>query len=87
MSVFHKMIEVYLYGQLKDKVEEKLESVNRIMLFDFVEGENFQDCLHRIGLEISDVGDCYINGAKAKSDDVIHDRDSLELNPIEKLGI
>lgn len=78
------MIEIYLYGQLKYKVEEKIPDVNRIMLHEFVEGESFQDCLHRLGLNLNDVGECYINGELARPDDVVHDLDSLELNPIEK---
>ncbi len=78
------MIEVYLYGQLKNKVEKKIPDASRIMLYEFVEGERFQDCLRRLGLNLNDVGDCYINGTLARSDDVVHDLDSLELNPIEK---
>ncbi|MFW9908839.1 MAG: hypothetical protein ACFFEF_09715 [Candidatus Thorarchaeota archaeon] len=80
------MIEVYLYGGLKDKVEEKIENANRIMLFEFIEGESLQDCLNRLGLKPTDVGDCYINGTSASFDDELHNRDSLELNPIEKPG-
>jgi hypothetical protein len=78
------MIEVYLYGNLIDKVVEKIPNADRIMLLDFVEGERFQDCLHRLGLELKDLGDCFISGAPARRDDIIHDLDSLELNPIEK---
>ena len=78
------MIEIYLYGQLINKVEEKIPDANRIMLHEFVEGESFRECLHRLGLNLNDVGDCYINGTLAEPDDVVHDLDSLELNPIEK---
>ena len=78
------MIEVYLYGNLKEKVEEKMPEVSSIMTFEFVEGESFQDCLGRLGLELKDVGNCYINRDLATPETVIHDRDSLELNPIEK---
>ena len=78
------MIEIYLYGHLKDKVVEKIPNANRIMLLDFVEGERFQDCLHRLGLHLNDLGDCFINGSLARHDDMIRDLDSLELNPIEK---
>jgi len=78
------MIEVYLYGNLKEIAEKKLGEVTAIMTFDFVEGERFQDCLNRLGLEMTDVGNCYINRILANPDDIIQDRDSLELNPIEK---
>ena len=79
------MIEVYLYGQLVDKVEKRVGDASKIMLCDFVEGERFEECLHRLGLKISDVGDCYINRTPANTDDELHDQDSLELNPIEKM--
>ncbi|MFW9848642.1 MAG: hypothetical protein ACFFF4_05845 [Candidatus Thorarchaeota archaeon] len=78
------MIEVYLYGNLREIAERKLNEVSTIMTFEFVEGERFQDCLNRLGLEMTDVGDCYINRILATPDDIIQDRDSLELNPIEK---
>ena len=78
------MIEVYLYGRLRGLVEKKYADVSSIMTFDFVEGESFQECLSRLGLKLTDVGDCYINRDLAKPDDIIHDQDSLELNPIEK---
>ena len=81
------MIEVYLYGHLINKVENKVPNANRIMVCEFVEGESFQDCLHRLGLKLADVGKCYINSDLAKPDSIIHDLDSLELNPIERLGL
>ncbi|MDF1537537.1 MAG: hypothetical protein P1Q69_01360 [Candidatus Thorarchaeota archaeon] len=78
------MIEIYLYGQLKNKVEEKIPDATRIMVHEFVDGESFQDCLHRLGLNLNDVGDCYINGKLARPDDVICDLDSLELNQLKR---
>jgi len=78
------MIEVYLYGNLKDIVEKKNPDVTSIMTYEFVEGESFQDCLSRIGLKLTDVGNCYINRKLAEPETIIQDRDSLELNPIEK---
>ena len=77
------MIEIYLFGQLIEKVEKKVHDANRIMLFEFVDGEKVHECLYRLGLKLTDIGDCYINRTLAKSDDELHDLDCLELNPIE----
>jgi hypothetical protein len=81
------MIEVYLYGNLREKVEKKVGEVSSIMTFEYIEGESFQDCLSRIGIELRDIGKCYINSNLAKPDDILQDLDSLELNPIEKKPI
>lgn len=74
------MIEVYLYGNIKKIVEQNIKDASSIMLFDYVEGENFQDLLHRLGLERTDVGDCFINNNIVNSDELIHDHDMIELN-------
>jgi hypothetical protein len=74
------MIEVFLYGDLKKTVKESNPSANNILLCEYVEGEYFKDLLHRLGLKLSDVGDCYINNALAKPENEIHDRDTIELN-------
>ncbi|MFQ5832414.1 MAG: hypothetical protein ACE5H4_06920 [Candidatus Thorarchaeota archaeon] len=74
------MIEVYLYGDLKELAKERGPNSSAIMLCEYVEGEHFQDFLHRLGLNLDDVGDCYINNALANPDNVLHDRDTVELN-------
>ena len=74
------MIEVLLYGDLKKKVVEHIPDASAIMLCDYVEGEHFQDLLHRLGLNLEIVGDCYINYAPANPDSAIHDLDTVELS-------
>ncbi|NHJ15195.1 MAG: hypothetical protein EAX95_16050 [Candidatus Thorarchaeota archaeon] len=74
------MIEVLLYGNVREIVKEKMPNSNTILLFDYIEGEHFQDLLHRLGLKLEDVGDCYINGALADPDNEIRDLDTVELN-------
>jgi hypothetical protein len=74
------MIEVLLYGDLKKKVVERIPDASSIMLCDYVEGEHFQDLLHRLGLDLEIVGDCFINYALANPDSVIHDLDTVELS-------
>ena len=74
------MIEVFLYGDLKKLVEQSNPKASAIMLCEYVEGEHFQDLLRRLGLNLEDVGDCYINNVPADPENVLHDRDTIELN-------
>jgi hypothetical protein len=74
------MIEVLLYGDLKKKVMEHIPDASSIMLCEYIEGENFQDFLHRLGLNLEVVGDCYINYSTASPNSIIHDLDTVELN-------
>ncbi|MFX0055300.1 MAG: hypothetical protein ACFFAX_03730 [Promethearchaeota archaeon] len=74
------MIEVLIYGNLKETVRKRIPDANTILICEYVEGEHFQGLLNRLGLELSDVGDCYINNALAKPENQIHDRDMVELN-------
>jgi hypothetical protein len=74
------MIEVTLYGDVKKIVVENNPDAKSIMLYEYVEGENFQDFLRRLGLDLEVVGDCYINNALAEPDYVLRDRDTIELN-------
>ena len=75
------MIEVYLYGNIKKMVENNVRGASSIMLFDYIEGENLQTFLQRLGLEVVDVGDCIVNKQPANSDYVLHDHDTIILNP------
>ncbi|MFW9912155.1 MAG: hypothetical protein ACFFEU_06775 [Candidatus Thorarchaeota archaeon] len=79
-NVSRNMIEVYLYGNLKETVKNSIPDANNILMCNHVDGEHFQDLLHRLGLKMSDVGDCYINNALAKPENEIRDRDTIELN-------
>jgi hypothetical protein len=74
------MIEVLLYGNVKKLVRKSIPNANSIFLFDFVEGEHFQELLTRLGLNLDDVGDCYINNTLAMPENMIHDSDTIELN-------
>jgi hypothetical protein len=74
------MIEVLLYGNLKEIVRDNIPNANAILICDYVEGESFQQLLQRLGLQMTDVGNCYINNSLAEPDNVIHDRDTIELN-------
>ena len=74
------MIEVFLYRNLKEAVRESIPKADSILLCEYIEGEHFQELLHRLGLKLTDVGDCYINNTLAKPENEIHDRDTIELN-------
>jgi hypothetical protein len=74
------MIEIYLYGHTKELVRNNFPEANTILLFDYVEGEHFQELLNRLGLKLDDVGDCYINNELAVSENELQDGDTIELN-------
>ena len=77
------MIEVLLYGDIKQLVRNNIPNANAILLFEYVEGEHFHDLLNRLGLKPDDVGDCYINNTLAMLENVIRDGDTIELNQIK----
>lgn len=77
---FSIMIEILLYGNVKEIVRDNIPNADTILLCDFIEGEHFKDLLHRLGLKLDDVGNCYINNSLAKPDNPIHDLDTIELN-------
>lgn len=74
------MIEVLLYGNTKELVRNRIPKADTILLFEHIEGEHFQDLLNRLGLEIEDVGTCYINNNLALPENVIRNGDTIELN-------
>ncbi|MFW9833788.1 MAG: hypothetical protein ACFFEK_07325 [Candidatus Thorarchaeota archaeon] len=74
------MIEIYLYGHTKELVKTNIPEANTILLFDYVEGEHFQELLNRLGLKLDDVGNCYINNELAVPENELQDGDTIELN-------
>ncbi|MFX0044306.1 MAG: MoaD/ThiS family protein [Candidatus Hermodarchaeota archaeon] len=74
------MIEVLLYGNLRELVEHSNPDASAIMFCEYVEGEHLQDLLDRLGLNPEDVGNCYINNTPASPNSALHDRDTIELN-------
>ncbi len=74
------MIEVLLYGNLKKLVLENNPNASSIMQCEYIEGEHFVDLLHRLGLNLEEVGTCYINGTPAEPDASLHNLDMIELN-------
>lgn len=74
------MIEVTLYGDVKKKVMEQIPNASSIMVFEYVEGEQFQELLVRLGLSLENVGNCYVNAEPAQPDTILHNLDAIELN-------
>ena len=59
------MIDVHLYGHLRKIVPGSKANEDTILLIESEEGESFQDLVERLGFEISNIGDCFINGRLA----------------------
>lgn len=74
------MIEVLLYGDIREIVRNNIPDADAILLCNYIQGEHFQELLLRLGLKLSDVGTCYINNVLASPDKIIRDLDTIELN-------
>jgi hypothetical protein len=79
------MIEVLLYGRVREIVRHSIPQADAILVCDYIEGEHFQELLNRLGLKIADVGTCYINNVLAEPDSIVHDLDTIELNQRDSL--
>lgn len=75
------MIEIHLYGLLRRMVRGSSADQNTILTIDFIGRETFGELLQRFGLDVSEIGDCFINGRLAFPDDVIKDGDRIGLFP------
>ena len=64
-------INVHLYGKLRRLVEGSRPDEDTVLQLEYVERETFEELIQRIGLERSDIGDCFIDGTLAKPDSVI----------------
>jgi hypothetical protein len=81
------MIEVHLYGRLRDLVAGSRPDEDTVMHCDYKEGERFADLLTRLGLEPKDVGDCFVNGILAKAEVVLQPNDRVGLFPFNMVLI
>lgn len=62
-------------------VLESCASEDTKVMYDFIEGETFKMFINRIGLQMSDLGDCFINGTLAKENTPLSDNDRVALFP------
>ena len=75
------MLEVHLYGRLRSLVPNSKASEDTILMCEYKENETFETYLKRMGLQLEDIGDCFINGNLAKSNSILSDGDRLGLFP------
>ena len=75
------MIEVHLYGCLRELVPGSCASEDTIMWLEPVDDETFLDFIGRLGLKLKDIGDCFIDGTLAKPTDKILDGARIGLFP------
>jgi hypothetical protein len=64
-------LEIHLYGRLRNLVKNSRPDEDTILKLDFIENETFERLLNRLGLEHSDIGDCFLNGTLVKPGDII----------------
>ena len=64
-------LEIHLYGRLRNLVKNSRPDEDTILKLEFVENETFEKLLKRLGLERSELGDCFLNGTLVKPDNKI----------------
>jgi molybdopterin converting factor small subunit len=75
------MIEIHLYGLLREIVPGSTASEDTVLLIESQESEEFHQLVHRVGFDISDIGDCFINGNLARQSDKVKAGDRVGLFP------
>jgi molybdopterin converting factor small subunit len=75
------MIEVHLYGLLREIVPGSQASEDTILHIEARENEEFHQFVRRLGLESTDISDCFINGRLARKSDRIKSGDRVGLFP------
>ena len=80
------MLEIHLYGNLRAMVPGSSSSQDTVLTCKHKTGETFSEFVHRLGLSMMELGDCFINGVLAKPSDVLKDGDRIGLFP-PHLGI
>ncbi len=81
------MIEVHLYGLLRELVKGSRANEDTVMQCEYKEGEKFSEFIVRLGLDMNDIGDCFINGVLAHPDDLLNDGDRVGLFPFNMVLI
>ena len=75
------MIETHLYGNLRSLVPGSKACEDTVLEKEFKEGETFLDFIKRLGLEMKNLGDCFIDGTLVKPEDVVKDGSRIALFP------
>jgi hypothetical protein len=77
----HDMIEVHLYGRLRSLVPDSKANEDIILMCEYKQNETFETFITRLGLQLDDIGDCFINGTLARVSDYLADGDRVGLFP------
>ncbi|MGV9102620.1 MAG: MoaD/ThiS family protein [Promethearchaeia archaeon] len=75
------MIDIRLYGKFRKLVDGSNASENTVLRIESTTSETFGDLLKRLGLDSSDIGDCFINGRLTKLSDKVEDGDRIGIFP------
>ncbi|MHA2209923.1 MAG: hypothetical protein ACXABV_12205 [Candidatus Thorarchaeota archaeon] len=81
-----RMIEIHLQDCLRELVIGSQQNPESVIVRKSVPGEPLSHLISSLGLDQKELGNCYINGILAKSNDVVEAGDSVELYPIS-LGL
>ena len=66
------MLEIHLYGIFRKKFKLNASfTEDTVITLPNAENEQFRDFLNRLGLNIKECGDCFINGKLAYQDSII----------------
>ena len=76
------MIETRLFGKYRSLVPNSCATEDTILICDYKEGESFEMFVKRLNLDITDMGNCFINGKLANNYSTLSDGDRVALFPI-----
>ena len=75
------MLEIHLYGKLRSLIPNAKSNEDTVLEYDFIENETFAQLVRRLGLNSSDLGDCFLNGTLVKPGDRLSNGDRLGMFP------
>jgi hypothetical protein len=77
------MLDIHLYGKFREFAEKKGATDNSVITMPFVEQESMEGLLHRIGIDVDDIGELFINFKVVEVDGIIpHDESRIAIFPI-----
>ena len=66
---------------MREMVPGSNATEDTILLIKSEDDETFREMIHRLGLNFSRIGDCFINGKLANHEDIVRNGDRVELFP------
>jgi hypothetical protein len=75
------IVEIHLYGLLRNMIPGSTASEDTVLQIESRENEEFHELVSRLGLDVSDIGDCFINGKFAQNCDKVKNGDRVGLFP------